>query len=253
MTYKSLARGMTLYNLKNNDEKNILVYEELKREGFKNMRINIIPSKRINKNFHKKYIKYLDSIYFKQLNLINNNIEATIIRKGYLMFKPKISVIILIYNIEQYLVETLDSISKQSLKDIEIICVDDGSTDNSLNLIQKYSLNDNRIQIISQKNRGLSEAKNLGVNYSNGEYIYFIYAGDFLELNALSDLYNKAINNNLDIVLFDSNSFSNEMYPVNVNFDINLETKENNYSMILSGSEMFYEMKQKKKIFLMYH
>ena len=88
--------------------------------------------------------------------------------------------------------------------------MNDGSTDNSLNIIKKYAMNDNRIQIISQTNRGKSIAKNSGVKYSNGEYIYFIEGHDYLELNALTDLYNKAIQNNLDIILFDANAFSNE-------------------------------------------
>ena len=254
-SYKNLARDMTIYNINQNDEKNILVYEELKREGFQNMGIDIIPSKKISKKFHKKYIKYLDKIYFRKLNTINNNIinnnfKVNIIRKSHFLFKPKVSVIFPTYNAEKHLIVTLDSILKQTLKDIEIICIDDGSIDNSLNLIQKYALKDNRIQIISIKNMGLSESKNLGVKYSNGEYIFFIYAGDFLELNGLSDLYNKAIENNLDIVLFDSNPLSNEINTEKVNFDMNLETQENNYSMILSGSEIFSEMKDKKEYVL---
>ncbi len=74
----------------------------------------------------------------------------------------------------------------------EIICINDGSIDNTLNIIKKYAMNDNRIQIISQINRRLSEDRNTGVKYSNGEYIYLINDDDYLELNALSDLYYKA-------------------------------------------------------------
>ena len=248
-SYKNLARETILYNLNQNEENNILIYEELKREGFKNMEIDLIPSKSISMKFHKKYEKYIDNIYFRHINSLNESYEI-IIKKGNYFFKPKVSVIIPIYNVEKYIIECLDSISKQTLKEIEIICVNDGSTDNSLNLIKKYAMNDNRIQIISQSNRGKSVARNSGVKYSNGEYIYFIDGDDYLDLNALSDLYNKAKENNLDILLFDANPFSNENNPI-IEEKLKLckyfYSRKYNYSMILNGIEMFLKMKQKEE------
>ncbi len=249
-SYKIFATEIIIYNINQNEENNILVYEELKKEGFKNLEINLIPSKNISKRFHEKYEKYIDSIYFKHLNKVNEKNTIKIIKKANYLFKPKVSVIIPIYNIEKYIIECLDSISKQTLKEIEIICVDDGSTDNSINLIKKYSMTDNRIQIISQKNRGKSVARNSGVKYSKGEYIYFIDGDDYLELNALSDLYNKAKKQNLDIVLFDANPFSNENNPMikeQLKFYKKFYTRRNNYNMILNGIEMFLKMKQKEE------
>ena len=240
---------VTIYNLQNNDEKNILIYEELKREGFKKMGIDIIPSKIISDEFQEKYIKYLDSIYFRHINIVNKNSEK-IIKKSEFLIKPKVSVIISIYNIEKYITKCLDSISNQTLKNIEIICVNDGSTDNSLNIIEKYAMNDNRIQIISQINKGLSESRNTGVKYSKGEYIYFINGDDYLELNALLELYNNAKKKNLDILLFDGNSFSNKLNLTgekNIEFYSNLYLRKNNYSMIFKGTELFLIMKQNKE------
>jgi hypothetical protein len=118
--YKKLVRNMIIYNSNKNDEKNFLIYEELKREGFKNL----------------GYEKYLDSIYFSQLNMINITYEIKIIKNGNYVFKPKVSVIISIYTVEEYIIECLDSISNQTLKDIEIICINIGSSDNSLHLIK---------------------------------------------------------------------------------------------------------------------
>ncbi len=119
-----MATNMINYNLNQNDEKNILVYEKLKREGFRNLEIDLIP--KIN-------YKFLDNIYFSQLNMINKTYEIKIFKKSNYVFKPKVSIIISIYNIEQYIIECLDSISNQTLKDIEIICINYRSTNNSLN------------------------------------------------------------------------------------------------------------------------
>ncbi|MEA4957107.1 Undecaprenyl-phosphate 4-deoxy-4-formamido-L-arabinose transferase [bioreactor metagenome] len=114
----------------------------------------------------------------------------------------KVSVIVPVYNVEKYLEECLDSIVNQSLKDIEIICVNDGSTDNSLNILEKYSKKDNRIKIITKENGGLGPARKNGLDCSSGEYIFFVDSDDWLSLDALENLYNNAKNNNSDIVIF---------------------------------------------------
>ena len=94
------------------------------------------------------------------------------------------------------------SIINQTLKEIEMICVNDGSIDDSLFLLIKYSKKDDRIMIIDQRNRGLSEARNTGAKYSNGEFIYFIDSDDYLERNALFELYEYATKYNLDSIYF---------------------------------------------------
>ena len=113
----------------------------------------------------------------------------------------KLSIIIPVYNVEKYLEECLDSVSKQTLKDIEIICIDDGSTDNSLNILKEYSKKDKRIKIISKENGGQASARNLGIREAKGEYIAFIDSDDFIEDTMFEELYNKAEENNLDIAM----------------------------------------------------
>ena len=81
-----------------------------------------------------------------------------------------ISIIIPVFNVEKYLYQCLNSVCNQSFKDIEIICVNDGSTDNSLNILNDFKEKDSRIQIISQENKGLSAARNVGLNHAGGEY-----------------------------------------------------------------------------------
>ena len=152
---------------------------------------------------------YLDYLYFKHVNIAKEKCEEKILKKSNLTFKPKISVIIPIYNVQNFLIDCLDSIVKQSLKEIEIICVNDGSTDDSLSLLLNYSKIDNRIMIIDQRNRGLSEVRNTGIKFSNGEFIYFLDSDDLLRLNALYELYEYSKKYNLDIIYFQSIEFKN--------------------------------------------
>jgi glycosyltransferase involved in cell wall biosynthesis len=116
---------------------------------------------------------------------------------------PKISVILPIYNVEIYLEECLDSILSQDLNAIEVICVNDGSTDNSLEILQRYAAKDSRIAIISKENNGAGSARNTGLQQANGEYIFIPDSDDYLlTTNALSLLYTTASEQNLDIVSF---------------------------------------------------
>ncbi len=118
--------------------------------------------------------------------------------------KKKISVILPVYNVEAYLEECLDSIISQDLQDIEIICVNDGSTDNSLKILQDYAINDKRIIILDQKNQGISGTRNNGLKKAQGEYIFFSDSDDYLLMpNALSLLYTTASLQDLDILSFD--------------------------------------------------
>ena len=90
---------------------------------------------------------------------------------------PKISLIIAVYNVERYLRECLDSVVNQTLKDIEIICVNDGSTDNSLNILKEYAKKDERIKIITQENQGLACSRNNALKIATGEYVLCVDLG----------------------------------------------------------------------------
>jgi len=114
----------------------------------------------------------------------------------------KISVIVPVYNTENYLRECLDSIVNQTFEDIEIICINDGSTDNSLDILRKYEESDKRISVVCQPNSGLSITRNHGIKLAKGEYIYFIDSDDYLELTALEELYRASDENNLDLLIF---------------------------------------------------
>ena len=113
----------------------------------------------------------------------------------------KVSIIVPVYNVDKYLEKCLDSLINQTLKDIEIICVDDGSTDNSLEILEKYSQKDNRIIIINQDNAGVSVARNSGMKIAKGQYIGFVDSDDWVDLDFYEKLYNSAIKNDADIAV----------------------------------------------------
>ena len=94
--------------------------------------------------------------------------------------KKKISVIIPVYNVEKYIRECLDSVLEQSLKDIEIICVNDGSTDSSRNILLEYRKKDSRVIVLDKQNGGLSSARNSGIDIAQGKYVLFLDSDDLL-------------------------------------------------------------------------
>ena len=116
----------------------------------------------------------------------------------------KVSVIVPVYNNEKFLKKCLDSIANQTLDEIEIICIDDGSSDNSLEILNIYKLKDERFRIITQKNSGAAIARNNGLKIVRGDFVAFVDSDDWFELNALELLYNNAVSNGAELVLFDS-------------------------------------------------
>ena len=140
------------------------------------------------------------------------------------MSEAKVSVIIPIYNVEKYLRECLDSVVNQTLKDIEIILIDDGSTDSSLSICKEYANNDNRIKILTQKNQGAAIARNKGIELAKGDYLSIIDSDDYFDLKMLEKLYNKAINNNLDITICHSKEINDSDKKIsNIDYSIKKE------------------------------
>lgn len=138
--------------------------------------------------------------------------------------QEKISIIIPVYNVELYLEKCLNSIINQTYKNIEIICINDGSKDNSLNILKKYQKKDKRITIIDKKNNGLSSARNNGIKVSTGEYITFVDSDDWLEKNAIEILYNTIKKENVDVVRGN--------YCINYDYnDTNIKNKGNLYKL----------------------
>ena len=114
---------------------------------------------------------------------------------------PKISIIVPVYNTEKYLEKCLNSLINQTLKDIEIICVNDASTDNSINILKQYEQKDSRIKVIEQEHLKQGAARNNGTKYVTGEYIGYVDSDDWIDLDYYEKLYNAAKKHNLDIAL----------------------------------------------------
>ncbi|MBR1424578.1 glycosyltransferase family 2 protein [bacterium] len=121
----------------------------------------------------------------------------------------KVSVVIPVYNVENYLKECLDSVVNQSMHDIEIICVDDGSTDNSAEILRQYAQNDSRIKLIFQQNSGVGAARNNAFEVVTGDYIMCLDSDDYLVENACEIAFNAINENNADIGIFSNFNLDN--------------------------------------------
>lgn len=123
----------------------------------------------------------------------------------------KVSVIIAVYNVEKYLRQCMDSVVNQTLHDIEIICVDDGSTDSSLSILKDYQIKDARVKIYAQQNKGAGAARNLGLQYAAGAYLAFLDADDFFELDMLEKAYAAIRSAQAQIVVFRSDQYREDL------------------------------------------
>ena len=123
---------------------------------------------------------------------------------------PKVSIIIPIYNNEKYLMESIDSVLNQTFQDFEIISINDGSTDNSLKILEEYAKKDSRIKIVTQENKGAGSARNEGLKLAKGEYLAFLDGDDFYNLDFLEKMLKKSIDTNSDIVICRANRFDTE-------------------------------------------
>lgn len=113
----------------------------------------------------------------------------------------KLSIIVPVYNVEKYLPKCLESLIKQTLNDIEIICVNDGSMDNSLAILKEFASRDSRIRIIDNQHQGVAKTRNTGIEQSTGEYIGFVDSDDYIDIDFFEKLYNSATKSNSDIAI----------------------------------------------------
>ncbi len=132
---------------------------------------------------------------------------ATVVVQNKIDYTPKVSVIIPVYNVEKYLKQCLDSVLGQTLQEIEVICVDDGSTDSSMEILKDYAKQDNRVTILSQKNMHAGVARNAGLAVARGEYLSFLDSDDWFEIDMLNQMYAKAKKDKSDIVVCEYNCF----------------------------------------------
>ena len=151
--------------------------------------------------------------------------------------QPSVSLIIPVYNTEPYLVACLDSIVNQSFRDIEIIVINDGSSDNSLNTIKQYMGKDDRIILIDKKNEGTGLARNAGIRMAKAKYFMLLDSDDYLAHNAIEVLYNKMLAVDCDILIFNGLSFEdcgeNRCWNKNPYFNID----QNNENTFATGLE----------------
>lgn len=116
--------------------------------------------------------------------------------------RAKVAIVVPVYNVEKYVAECLESCIKQTLTDIEIICVNDGSTDNSLDILKEYARKDYRIQIIDKPNGGLSSARNAGIKAAYAEWIMYLDSDDYLDLNACEVVWTYAQHHYTEIITY---------------------------------------------------
>ena len=135
----------------------------------------------------------------------------------------KVSIIITVYNCEKYIRECINSIINQTYKDIEIIIVDDGSTDDSYKICE--SIKDNRIKLFTHKNKGVSYSRNKGIAKSSGKFIMFVDSDDFLDKNTIEIMVSKMNKHSLDLIYCNLEYFdeSRKYYPYKINKDLMLE------------------------------
>ena len=130
-----------------------------------------------------------------------------------------ISIIVPVYNAEKYLEQCINSLVSQSLPDIEIIFVDDGSVDSSLDILKNHAIKDNRIVVITQENQGVSVARNTGLKSVQGDNYMFVDSDDWIELDMCQKMYNLAIDNDADCVMcsyvkeFEEHSVVSHLFP----------------------------------------
>ncbi|MBR2140370.1 MAG: glycosyltransferase family 2 protein [Phascolarctobacterium sp.] len=146
---------------------------------------------------------------------------------------PKLSIIVPVYKVEQYIHKCVDSILNQTFTDFELILVDDGSPDNCGAICDEYALKDERVRVIHKENGGLSDARNFGLKDAKGEYVSFIDSDDWLDLDLYSDVLGYTDKNSLDVVCFDVYEVKGEKIKYNNRF---------NENKVFNGKDALYKI-----------
>lgn len=157
------------------------------------------------------------------------------------MHPIKISVIIPCYNVEEYLEQCIESVVTQTLKEIEVICVDDGSSDGTSDMLDLLARRYCNIKVLHKQNGGLSKARNIGFDVANGKYVLFLDSDDFLiKENALESLYDKAVKENLDQLFYGTEViFQNELVREENLRYVEYYKYNKKYSDVYNGKDLF--------------
>lgn len=158
---------------------------------------------------------------------------------------PFFSVIIPIYNLENYIYDCVNSIFAQTFNDYEILLIDDGSKDNSLKICDNISKNDNRVKVIHKENGGASAARNVGIRESKGKYVIFVDGDDFFsDYSAFEKLHRKIINNDYDVVSYNRNCFDESTMKIcdcsDYRNEIDNELSFNDFVRTMIKNDYFY-------------
>ena len=200
--YANFALAYSMWNIQsvNLDKKSLeKLYRYLKECAGKDLSLDVLTDDNIldkNKHYLKEY-RILMSSHFDEY------LDRSALLKGKL--NPKVSVIVPVYNVEKYLPQCMDSLVSQTLKEMEIICVNDGSKDSSLAILKDYARKDKRIKIIDKANAGYGQTMNVGLNASSGKYIGIVESDDWVEPDMFEKLYTAAEKNNFpDLIKSDA-------------------------------------------------
>jgi glycosyltransferase involved in cell wall biosynthesis len=194
----------------NKYQKNELLKKEVYEKTynfFKKLDLKVYGKEIEKQLWYKDYKKLMQS---KDSTCADNNDKKQEVNKNHNEKAVKVTVILPVYNVEKYLKQCLDSILNQTLKNIEVICIDDGSTDNSYKVLRNYSLKDSRVYVLRQENKGAGAARNRGLDVANGEYLSFLDSDDFFAPTMLEEMYELAKANDNDIVICKTKAFNQQ-------------------------------------------
>lgn len=165
------------------------------------------------------------------------------------MKQPKVSVIMPVYNTASYLDAAIQSVIDQDLEDFELIMINDGSTDGSLDILENWKARDGRLTIISQHNKGLSKARNTGLSLAKGTYVYFMDSDDLIHPDTLSTCYHFCQEQNLEFAFFDAHVFSDKIQDNVLLERFNYKRKKFIPYKITTGKEAFKQLLETDEFF----
>lgn len=238
-SFLSLCENTIIHNLKKSKDNGKAIYEYLQLHGLNELGIDIESCLNL-KRYLNKY-RILD--FNKKISEVAK-VKAVVLKERAIIEDVKVSVVIPVYNVQEYLLDCLDSVCSQSLTDIEIIAVNDGSTDSSRDLLLSYQKREPRLTILEQKNAGLSMARNNGQLLSRGKYIYFLDSDDIISQTALEELYNRAENDKLDVLFFDAVTFFDNGIENNHQGYANYYERCNEYCIPRNGIQLLCDMQK---------
>ena len=164
----------------------------------------------MKKNFKKYFLMFASFVIISIVGLVFFK------KCGPKKYPYKISVVIPVYNAEKYLEKCLDSVENQTLKDIEIVCVNDGSKDNSLEILKRHAEKDDRIKIINQENSGVSVARNNGIRKAEGEYVTFVDSDDYIDDCTYKSCMSIVLQERPDVFIYSYRTDEKEEVPQNI-------------------------------------